>query len=83
MTPSELTPKGLNQKGIQSWPVSSRGGVVIFLLTLPIRLALRHRPPAVVVVVQIPAQAPMTLEQEWERIQAHLRGASADVAVGT
>jgi hypothetical protein len=46
---------------------------VIFLLTLPFRLALRHRPPAaVVVVVQIPAlpQAPMTLEQELARLQA-------------
>jgi hypothetical protein len=47
--------------------------IVISLVSLPFRLALRHRPPAVVVVVvQIPAlpQAPMTLEQEWEHIQA-------------
>ena len=48
--------------------------IVIYLLTLPFRLALRHRPrrvipPAVVVVVQIPAppQAPLTLAQEAEQ----------------
>jgi hypothetical protein len=51
--------------------------VIIYAATLPVRLASRRRaraatPPPVVVVVQIPAlpQAPMTLEQEWELIQA-------------
>lgn len=46
--------------------------VIVYVATLPVRLALRHRPPAVVVIVQIPAppQAPLTLEQELERIQA-------------
>jgi hypothetical protein len=46
--------------------------IIIIIYLLPIRLALRHRPPAVVVVVQIPVlpQAPMTLEQEWELVQA-------------
>ena len=49
--------------------------VIIYGATLPLRRAARSRPaanPPVVVVVQIPAlpQAPLTLEQEWERIQA-------------
>jgi hypothetical protein len=51
---------------------------VIFLVSLPFRLALRRRarvatPPPVVVVVVQPAGAPpppLTVEQEWERIQA-------------
>jgi len=52
--------------------------IVIFVFTLPFRLALRHRPrtvtpPPVVVVIVQPAAAPpapLTLEQEWELIQA-------------
>ncbi len=52
--------------------------IIICLMVLPIRLASRRRPPTVVVVVQIPApppQAPLTLEQEWARLDAGDGGA--------
>ena len=52
--------------------------VIIYAATLPVRLASRRRaraatPPPVVVVVIQPAAAPpapLTLEQEWQAIQA-------------
>jgi hypothetical protein len=52
--------------------------VIIYAATLPVRLASRRRapaatPPPVVVVVVQPAAAPpapLTLEQEWQQIQA-------------
>ncbi len=50
--------------------------IIVYLLTLPVRLALRRRArvtPPVVVVVQIPAsppQTPLTIDDEWARIQA-------------
>ncbi|MGO9157047.1 hypothetical protein [Mycobacterium sp.] len=50
--------------------------VIVYLLTLPVRLAMRHRtrrviPPAVVVIMQQPAASPpLTIDDEWARIQA-------------